>query len=318
MKKFRRKKLAFALACASILGGKTQAMDKNKHQSRQTLAAAGGVTSKNSNNRFVDWAKNHKLVVGAGLLIPTLLTASIVLGVKYGGKKGNGSDPSKDPNAQNFNKDNPQKNEQIEVDNKKQTNDNKPNEKKDEQIKNEENNLGVIEIEKEILEEKVKNFDLIKNKIDDIQVENKNQKDKDIIIHAFEYFANIAAENKLDDLFDYIVDYNIHESVGLKDIGNEKNKKYKVHFDESKAVLLKIFGNNSEISNIVPEFEFQEGRLPILNINFNFDGKNRKIELMGDDYKKFVDIEYFYNCDGDGEAVVFKIPYDKILETAEN
>ena len=42
MKKFRRKKLAFALACASILGGKSQAMDKNKPQSRQTLAAVGG------------------------------------------------------------------------------------------------------------------------------------------------------------------------------------------------------------------------------------------------------------------------------------
>ena len=42
MKKFRRKKLAFALACASILGGKTQAMNMNKPQSQQTLAAVRG------------------------------------------------------------------------------------------------------------------------------------------------------------------------------------------------------------------------------------------------------------------------------------
>ena len=42
MKKFRRKKLAFALACASILGGKAQAMDENKPKSPQSLVAVGG------------------------------------------------------------------------------------------------------------------------------------------------------------------------------------------------------------------------------------------------------------------------------------
>ena len=42
MKKFSRRKMALALACASILSGKTQAMDKNKPQSQQTLAAVGG------------------------------------------------------------------------------------------------------------------------------------------------------------------------------------------------------------------------------------------------------------------------------------
>ena len=40
MKKFSRRKIALALACASILGGRTQAM--NKPQSRQTVAAVGG------------------------------------------------------------------------------------------------------------------------------------------------------------------------------------------------------------------------------------------------------------------------------------
>ena len=42
MKEFRRKKLAFALACASIFGGRTQAMNKNMSQSRQTVATVGG------------------------------------------------------------------------------------------------------------------------------------------------------------------------------------------------------------------------------------------------------------------------------------
>ena len=42
MKKFRRRKSAFALACASISGGKTQAMNKNKPQNPQSLVAVGG------------------------------------------------------------------------------------------------------------------------------------------------------------------------------------------------------------------------------------------------------------------------------------
>ena len=40
MKKFSRRKIALALACALILGGKTQAM--NTFQSRQTVAEVGG------------------------------------------------------------------------------------------------------------------------------------------------------------------------------------------------------------------------------------------------------------------------------------
>ena len=40
MKKFRRKKLAFALACASIFGCKTQAAQNIKTE--QSLAAVGG------------------------------------------------------------------------------------------------------------------------------------------------------------------------------------------------------------------------------------------------------------------------------------
>ena len=40
MKKFSRRKMALALACASIFGGRTQAM--NKPQSQKTVAAVGG------------------------------------------------------------------------------------------------------------------------------------------------------------------------------------------------------------------------------------------------------------------------------------
>ncbi len=42
MKKFSRRKMALALACASVFGGRTQAMNKNMSQSRQTVATVGG------------------------------------------------------------------------------------------------------------------------------------------------------------------------------------------------------------------------------------------------------------------------------------
>ena len=45
MNKFGRRKIALALACASVLSCKTQAMSTNKLQSRQTLAAVGGSKS---------------------------------------------------------------------------------------------------------------------------------------------------------------------------------------------------------------------------------------------------------------------------------
>ena len=43
----KKKKLALTLACTSVLGGKTQAMNINKPQSRQAIAAVRGETVKN-------------------------------------------------------------------------------------------------------------------------------------------------------------------------------------------------------------------------------------------------------------------------------
>ena len=42
MSKFGREKIALFLACASVLGGKTQAMNISKAQSPQTIGAIGG------------------------------------------------------------------------------------------------------------------------------------------------------------------------------------------------------------------------------------------------------------------------------------
>ena len=115
MKKFSRRKIALALACASILGGRTQAM--NKPQSRQTVAAVGGATDKNSNKGFANWAKNHKWKLAVGIGVPVVAaTASILafLGVKYWGKKDNDGNPNKKPNINNPDVNNPNKSQQTE------------------------------------------------------------------------------------------------------------------------------------------------------------------------------------------------------------
>ena len=104
MSRFSRRKMALALACASILGGKTQAAQNIKTE--QTLAAVGGATAKNSSKGFVNWVKNHKLGVGVGgaLTAATAVTL-IILGVKYLGKKNkNNNNIDEIPNVKEKNK----------------------------------------------------------------------------------------------------------------------------------------------------------------------------------------------------------------------
>ena len=99
MKKFVRKKIAFLLACASILSCKTQARNKNEPQIQQTLAAVGGASDKNSNKGLINWVKNHKwqLVLGSALTVAAV-TVFTILGVKYSGRKKNISNPNDNDN----------------------------------------------------------------------------------------------------------------------------------------------------------------------------------------------------------------------------
>jgi len=103
--KFGKKKLAFALACASVLGGKTSAMNnkinanKTGVKNSQTIGAVGGAAvgsinrNNSNNNKFIDWVKNNKaltativtLVLGAG-------AAGLFLGLRSGNKKDNKQD----------------------------------------------------------------------------------------------------------------------------------------------------------------------------------------------------------------------------------
>ena len=76
MKKFNRKKIAFLLACASILSSKARARNENEPQSPQTVAAVGGAATKNSNKGLINWVKNHKWQLGVG---STLTVVAVVL-----------------------------------------------------------------------------------------------------------------------------------------------------------------------------------------------------------------------------------------------
>ena len=116
---FVKKKLAFALAVASVLGGKTSAVSNRNNnvninntgvKSSQTLGAVGGAANKNSSNKFVNWVAEHKLGVGiTGILTVTTAVTLTILGVKHLGKKDNGGGPNKNPNTNNPEKNNPEK-----------------------------------------------------------------------------------------------------------------------------------------------------------------------------------------------------------------
>lgn len=99
MNKFGRKKIAFALACASLFGGKIQAMNSRNNNininrtgvgSPQTLGEVGGAANSNSNT-IVDWIKNHKITTAAITTgIFGLVGLGLFLGLRSGDKKDDG------------------------------------------------------------------------------------------------------------------------------------------------------------------------------------------------------------------------------------
>ena len=93
MKRFGKNKIALFLAFASVLSGKTQAM--NEPKSHQTLAAVGAA-SKNQNGGFVNWVKNHKWQLVAGTLTTATVVTLAALGIKYLIPK-NKEEPKKEP-----------------------------------------------------------------------------------------------------------------------------------------------------------------------------------------------------------------------------
>ncbi len=81
-----RKKIALALACASGLGGKTLAINKNQSQNEKPLVTFSGQINKSSNKGGLNWVKNHWPLVVGGSLMAALVTVLTVVSVKYLGK----------------------------------------------------------------------------------------------------------------------------------------------------------------------------------------------------------------------------------------
>ena len=99
MSKFGRRKIALVFVCASILGDKTQAM--NKPQSQKTVAAVGVAASRNKG-----LSKNQKLAITViASIVGVAAIVSTIWGVrKYLNKKNVDPNQSEDNNVELINK----------------------------------------------------------------------------------------------------------------------------------------------------------------------------------------------------------------------
>jgi len=198
--KNNKKRLALALACASILGNKTQAM--KEPQSLETLTAVGGATSRNNNLVQQGLSKKRKLAIVAAVASLAAVTAigfTIWCVKKYlDGKDGPSKKNNKDDNNKN--------NEDIEVTN--EGDEKKLNEdslKKDEKINN----------------------DKIKNKKSLISSENSAEKNKmENLSKDLRFSMDIAFQDKKDKL------YVIIQRIGIRLYNKLRTEKSKIVFEE--------------------------------------------------------------------------------------
>ena len=84
MKKFGRDRIALFLTCMSVLGSRTSAMNTNKAQNPQSVAAVRGVTSRNDQFVKQGLTKNQKLGITAAIttLVAVPVIAFTIWGIK--------------------------------------------------------------------------------------------------------------------------------------------------------------------------------------------------------------------------------------------
>ena len=116
MKKFGRDRIALFLTCMSVLGSRTSAMNTNKAQNPQSVAAVRGVTSRNDQFVKQGLTKNQKLGIGAAItaLVAVPAVALTIWGIKK--HKNNDQDhqeKSKKAEKINNNKTDENKNEKL-------------------------------------------------------------------------------------------------------------------------------------------------------------------------------------------------------------
>ncbi len=124
MKKFGKLKMALMLACASVLNGRTSAVDKNITQSQQTVAAVGGAATFNKElNDKKGLSKNAKILLGiASTVVLGSLTAFTIWAVRNHNKNNinldNTVNRDNNDDSENDNKDNnyiEEKNKKINI-----------------------------------------------------------------------------------------------------------------------------------------------------------------------------------------------------------
>ena len=138
MKKFGRDKIALFLACTSVLGGKTQAMN-TKGSNPQTVAAVGGAVSRSNKSVKQGLTKNQKLAIAvAASVVGVTAIGLIILGVEK--HLDNKNDPNKNKGNKGGNKDN------IDEDGSHKNNDDVKNPKSNKKDVNEEGYDYVSEV----------------------------------------------------------------------------------------------------------------------------------------------------------------------------
>lgn len=283
MSNFGRNKIALVLACASVLVGKTQAMNTNRAKNPQTVGAVGGAAVRNQPKK-INRAKIVKIFGFSAAGLAALETIHSLIGgftdselgsLSIGRAIRNNVKKNEQPDPKEQKKSNQKINDKIKIKNKKTDKDN-----------------DKIEIKNKKTD---KNFDIINEKLKSVKVDENDAKHKDVMLKAFEHFREQIKGCTLDNL----------ANIDIFDYDNNNG-------NAGKQGLLNIFSDKEKISNV--EIEFVPGGQfkPHFVIGFDCDGKKQKIELWDIDNSGGVCVEYFFAYNDNDTKVAFIIGYDKL------
>ena len=297
MAKLGKDKIALFLACASVLGGKTQAMNINKVQSLQTIGTVGGATTPVKNKGL---SKKQKIGIAAAITLPVVAAAVgfTIYGVKkHSAKKDNDSNKN---NNNNLNK------SQKNIDNSKIS----------------ENEIYEVDFNEEYEGENNKEEENISNSIrmfkalDKIDIDEKgnkeeNNKEKELMVGAFKYFVGELKEKTVEGLLTSDIFYEFCNNNGDKIESVENIKEYNSDIVQG---LLDIFSDKSKISDINVKFVPKDEGLnahDIVVIEFSYNNEERTIVLSDFVGVEQINIKYLDGKNSKNQ-INFRVPYNVI------
>ena len=299
MAKLGKDKIALFLACASVLGGKTQAMNINKVQSLQTIGTVGGATTPVKNKGL---SKKQKIGIAAAITLPVVAAAVglTIYGVKkHSAKKDNDSNKNNNNNLnksqKNIDNSKISENEIYEVD---------FNEEYEEKNNKEEENIS----------NSIKMFNALDNmKIDEKGNKEENNKEKELMVGAFKYFVGELKEKTVEGLLASNIFNEFYDNDGDKIESVENIKEYNSDIVQG---LLDIFSDKSKISGVKVKFIPKDGESKIyyaVVIEFSYNNEERTIVLSDYNGFKEIDIKYFYG-ENSKSKIIFRVSYDKLKQ----